>query len=405
VSSTDVLIAGGGVAGLSAARVLTRAGLRCTIVEARSRIGGRIHTIYDPLSPVPIELGAEFVHGKPPEIWPQIESGVLPAIELVVDGDDETSPILARMAGAPEQSFGEYLEAMEAPEEAKRASAAYVEGFNAARRERISVQSLAEAKAASGRIEGHRLFRLAGGYARLVDWLWSEVASDRREIVLGDPVQSIEWTRGRARVATRYRRFEAPRAIVTLPLGVLKGGDVRIEPDPEILRGARGAIETGSAVRIVLRFRRRLWPENMGFRYAEDPWMSVWWTASPVHAPTITGWLGGPGAEDAAGDPADWVPRTLGSLARMLGIPAGRVAGELESWHAHNWSADPCSRGAYSYVAVGGVAAQKRFGEPVEDTLYFAGEAVDSDGHIGTVHGAMASGTRAANLIVYHSRG
>jgi hypothetical protein len=64
--------------------------------------------------------------------------------------------------------------------------------------------------------------------------------------------------------------------------------------------------------------------------------------------------------------------------------------------------ADPYARGAYSYVRVGGLAAQQGFGEPVEDTLYFAGEAVDADGHIGTVHGAIASGERAGNRIVYH---
>jgi monoamine oxidase len=87
-------------------------------------------------------------------------------------------------------------------------------------------------------------------------------------------------------------------------------------------------------------------------------------------------------------------------LARLLHTDETSLAAELQSWHAHNWSADPFSRGAYSYVKAGGMEAQERFGDPVEDTLYFAGEAVHAEGHWGTVHGAIASGDRAARLIL-----
>jgi monoamine oxidase len=116
----------------------------------------------------------------------------------------------------------------------------------------------------------------------------------------------------------------------------------------------------------------------------------------------ITGWSGGPRAEAAAADPAEWVAGALSTLGRLLGASGDSLAAELESWHAHNWSADPFARGAYSYVRVGGLPAQERFADPVEHTLYFAGEAANCEGHYGTVHGAMASGERAARLIVYH---
>jgi monoamine oxidase len=82
----------------------------------------------------------------------------------------------------------------------------------------------------------------------------------------------------------------------------------------------------------------------------------------------------------------------------MLGSDPDELGAGVETWHAHNWSTDPFSRGAYSYVRVGGLDAQRRFGEPVEDTLYFAGEAVNAEGHAGTVHGAMATGERAAEM-------
>jgi monoamine oxidase len=128
--------------------------------------------------------------------------------------------------------------------------------------------------------------------------------------------------------------------------------------------------------------------------------MPTWWTLLPVHAPVITGWTGGTRAEAwRQADAAARLAGALRTLSRMLRTDETTLAAELESWHTHDWHADPFSRGAYSYVRAGGMEAQRRFGEPVEDTLYFAGEAVNAEGHAGTVHGAMATGERAARLI------
>jgi monoamine oxidase len=419
VQRSDVLILGAGVAGLSAARSLTRRGLHCLLVEARDRIGGRIHTLHDPLFPVPVELGAEFIHGRPPEIWREVDTGRFPALELtaphfsVADGRPqendwhETDRLLSGMSGAPEQSFQQYVESTNAPSEARRSAIGYVEGFNAARQERISVRALAQAAEAEDAIDGDRNFRPRSGYGALVEALWNDIDRSQCELLLGAPVDSVQWSCGEVTAVSGDRRFTAARAVVTIPLGVLQAGAIRFDPEPAILREALGALEMGAAARIVLRFRRPVWEDNpeladAGFLHGEDPWMGVWWTTRPLHAPVLTGWCGGPRAESAPMDPAEWLPRSLCSLARLTGLPESKLRAELLTWRAHNWMADPYSRGAYSYVRVGGLEAHKRFGDPVEDTLYFAGEAVDSGGHIGTVHGAISSGERAANRIVYH---
>jgi monoamine oxidase len=62
----------------------------------------------------------------------------------------------------------------------------------------------------------------------------------------------------------------------------------------------------------------------------------------------------------------------------------------------HHWQQDPFARGAYSYVAVGGHGARRALAEPLDDTLFFAGEAADHEGEHGTVAGALRSGERAA---------
>src|SRR5438128_2041929 len=82
----SVLVIGAGVAGLAAAGRLANAGFHVTILEARDRIGGRIHTLRDPRLPIPVELGAEFVHGKPKEIWDIVRRENLVVGSL--EGDD-----------------------------------------------------------------------------------------------------------------------------------------------------------------------------------------------------------------------------------------------------------------------------------------------------------------------------
>jgi monoamine oxidase len=86
----------------------------------------------------------------------------------------------------------------------------------------------------------------------------------------------------------------------------------------------------------------------------------------------------------------------LDSLSTIMGLPQKEIEEFLKASHFYNWSNDSFTRGAYSYVPVNGVRAQKELAAPVEDTLFFAGEATNTDGHWGTVDGAMATGLRAA---------
>jgi monoamine oxidase len=221
-------------------------------------------------------------------------------------------------------------------------------------------------------------------------------------------VELVRWRRGEATIAARKQgisvEFSAPQVVVTLPLGVLQSGSVGFNPEPENLRNACSHLEMGQAIRLTLSFRNPAWHKraefhSLGFLFSDRKWMPTWWTTLPTQSGTITGWTGGPLTQNA-GTPDQWLKTTLESLAHLLGTSAAELARDLQEWHTHDWRADPHSRGAYSFVRVGGLEAQRHFGDPIESTLYFAGEAANHEGHSGTVHGAIASGERAARMIL-----
>ena len=144
-----------------------------------------------------------------------------------------------------------------------------------------------------------------------------------------------------------------------------------------------------------------------GFIHSGDEGFPTWWTALPAPASqqapplVLTAWAGGPKAEKLSASPdAALAERAIDSLNRILGADRAAVASEIQDWRFHNWRRDPFARGAYTYAGLGGLEARRRLAVPVENTLYFCGEATDTEGHAATVHGALASGRRAARQIL-----
>jgi monoamine oxidase len=171
----------------------------------------------------------------------------------------------------------------------------------------------------------------------------------------------------------------------------------------------------GSVIKVLMRFRERFWEEHarpgvehqpgnlvrLDFLLAPAEEFPIWWTTYPIYAPVLTAWAAGPAAERLASLEADaLVDRALESLGRMFGMSRSRFEVLLDGWHFHNWQTDPFSRGAYSYIGVDGIAAQDIMAEPVEGTLFFAGEALERHGHHAMVHGAMTTGRVAARQVL-----
>jgi monoamine oxidase len=115
----------------------------------------------------------------------------------------------------------------------------------------------------------------------------------------------------------------------------------------------------------------------------------------------ITGWTGGPRARALAGrSHVALLEDALRALGAVFGRDAAELHRRLRAAHVHDWSADPFTLGAYSYGGVGAIEARATLSAPVEGTLFLAGEAVAQHGRNGTVHGALGSGTHAAEAIL-----
>ena len=175
-----------------------------------------------------------------------------------------------------------------------------------------------------------------------------------------------------------------------------------------------GKVEMGEIVRVVLQFRDRFWeritPRNdspkslseMSFLFSEDEFFPTWWTSMPKKLPIITGWAAFRSAEQLGRlDRSHIIKRSLETLASLVGASLKLIENQLQATYFYDWQRDPFSRGAYSYGKVGASAAQKALAAPVANMLFFAGEATDTTGSNGTVHGAIASGYRAAKEIIY----
>jgi monoamine oxidase len=421
--SYDVLVIGAGMAGLTAARALAENGLKVLVVEAQDRIGGRIWTRH--IGNEAIELGAEFIHGRPPELWALIAEAGLETYERegaqvcfedgsLSDCSGEMGTVFERLEDlkdfdGPDLSFADYLDREQMPPEERSQIIGYVEGFNAADHREVSAASLGAQQRAEDAVGSDHNYRLLEGYDQLPRYLSERITQLGGKVLTGTVVEEIRWEPGWAEVVSDLWSFAAPQVIVTLPLAVLQSGNVKFEPQPSQILKEAAQLRMGQARRFTLLFAERFW-ENLPpqpvlselsflFAFAETP--PVWWTAHPERSHTITGWVGGPRSAALTGiDVTTLGRKACTTLGRIFGIGQQRVHGMMRGCYTHDWQQNRFSMGAYSYVAAGGLDASRQMSEPVEDTLFFAGEHTDVTGHWGTVHAAMRSGLRAAEQVI-----
>ncbi|MGH7755631.1 MAG: flavin monoamine oxidase family protein [Vulcanimicrobiaceae bacterium] len=425
----DAIVIGAGASGLAAARWLAGRSLRVIVLEARDRIGGRVFSHPTSRAAVPAELGAEFIHGRADATLGLLRETGTAAIELGgeswscrADGDlrredDGFSSAAGIFEGicslAGDESVDRFLRRFEgdaAMRKTATAARAFVEGFEAADPAIASTRAIADEWRTG---VDSAATRPLGGYRPIFEHLHEACAAAGVQFELSTVVRRISWRRGAATVDATGRSGEplsvrARAAIVTLPVGVLRarGDETGIAFDPGLpaaKRDALASIEMGHAVRVALWFQTAFWTRLSDGRYRDAAFFrcegqpfAAYWTQFPVRSELIVAWAGGPKATALGGaSPAELVERALDGFGAMFAEPA-LARSEFVDGVMHDWSGDPFARGAYSYVAVGGSDARAALAAPVDDTLFFAGEATSHDGQGGTVNGALESGARAA---------
>lgn len=428
----DVVVVGGGVAGLAAAGRLVAAGRSVLVLEARSRLGGRVYTVIDRSSGHAVELGAEFIQGNPKELLAIVRDAGLELLEIperhvrshardmraLPDVEALVGRLLDGVAADEDVPVADLIRAQQARFSRREIEAmtSYLEGFHAADLERFGSAALRENQAAEEADDG-QMFRIAGGYGQLVSHLAAPLDSLLAEVRTGTVVTQLHWYPGtvdvEARSAGGHQRFSADQAVIAVPLCSLKGrpeeeGTINFDPLPVGWRSALSALEVGLAHRIDLRFETAWWMrQHHGppmFVHGKNEPFPVWWAGSPPDAPVLTGWVGGPRAKALSGQTIDQlIPLALRSVSSIFGVPGETLAAGLRAAHSYDWTSDPFSRGAYSYGGIHASAARKALRQPIKNTLFLSGEALTGGGRNATVPGALSSGLQTATLALQNA--
>ena len=412
------MVVGAGAAGLAAAERLAASGRRVELIEARDRVGGRMHTLTAPESPYPVELGPEFVKGTSAELIDRIEAAG-PGHEAGRYPDvRRTLADLLERSGGKDRPATEVLREWQStprPAEVVTALVRYLEGLHAADLKLLGSRSLAENERAEDE-DGEDMQRLSDGYGALAAWMAGRLDPGLVQIRLNAVVRTIRWRPGEVRVemattdGSDAGTVTAAQALVTVPLALLQrsergSGDLRFDPWPTSWSGPLAALHMGSAHRVGLTFDGRWWaPEGADgptFVHGSSEAFPVWWTALPSQRPLLTGWVGGPRSAALAGLAREEVLRlATESLASIFGRDGAELRARLRAFHFHDWTSDPFAGGAYSYGGVGAIEARRVLAQPVAGTVVLGGEAVAQAGRNATVHGALASGRVAAEALI-----
>jgi monoamine oxidase len=364
---------------------------------------------------VPVELGAEFIHGRPRATFALLREAGVAAVDstrtqrflsrgklVPIDAFAEAQRAMRDKSVLARQdlSFARFLEKQQRlPAITRRLALMMVQGFDAADPARISAREIA-AEWGSGAIGASQL-RPLGGYGPLLESL----AGGGARLQLHTILREVRWSRGAveldATVLGKPCRARAKRAVITLPLGVLQSNLVRFFPPLHEKQPALKKLASGPVIRVAMQFRSAFWEQacpGVAFFHSPAAAFPTFWTPLPLRAPLLTAWAGGPKAARLTGKPTPELVRL--ALATVESVFRKSVSDELAACCVQDWQADPYARGGYSYVTVGGQGARGALQRPLEKTLYFSGEATDTGAEAGTVAGALASGYRAARELV-----
>ncbi|WP_413587326.1 flavin monoamine oxidase family protein [Bdellovibrio sp. HCB274] len=422
----QVIIIGAGASGLACARLLQQKKIDFLILEGRNNIGGR--AVSAPHKPLPVELGAEFIHGAEPIILDLLLKHRQSFIDvcdrrLFWDKDHfrelpDFWERLHRINGLlnpkleQDRNILDFMQARfkQIPSKDRGLFRSYIEGFQAADLTLMGERGLAQVEAEPPReLNSDSQFRPGEGYSSLMQALYKDAGIKKNQILHKHVVEEIQWDSGKITVLSKKsgKRYQhqARYVVVTAPIGVLKSKLTFTPPLPD-LEKALSSIHMGHVQRISFEFKSRFWESTsekpIGFYHTSDEYyFPTWWTQMPQRTPFINSWQGGPKAyEMASWTEEERVAVALKTLGKLFGKTQSFLRKEYVGHFTHNWSKDPLSLGAYSYLGLQVGRENGLLRKIHSKRIAFAGEGTMTGADQGTVHGAMKSGERAAKQIL-----
>lgn len=405
-----------------AARKLSETGKKVIVIEARNRIGGRIFSLPKNEFGFLVEAGAEFVHGDAPitkqlikeigltyipeegEIW-SARSGELRKEPFSQTSDELTKKLKELKVDISISDFLDQNFGGKENEGLRNSIIKVVEGYDAADPKLISTFAVRDEWLGTNEWKDGKIKE---GYGPMLDYLEQECKNAGVEFILNTKVKSVEHHEGYVAVTAlteeKEVKFEADKIIITVPLPIYK----EIEFNPPITEKLELAskIGFGSVIKIAIKFKNRWWLnargvnlENLAFLLCDEKFMT-WWTQYPEKNPLLVAWMAGPDAtkyKDASDD--ELLDMAILSLSNVFKIDKKNIVDGIVMSKVYNWPADPFTRGAYSYYKVETMGAPEKLAEPINNTVFFAGEALYSGDAVATVEGAFGSGMEVVEKI------
>ncbi len=414
-----ILIIGAGAAGLMAAKELSSHQQNVIVLEANKRSGGRIYTMYDVFDK-PVEVGAEFIHGKL-----ALTHQLLKEAKIVFHETKGKMMNVEKGEWKKQNDFAigwdELINKMEQLKQDITIAAFLNENFSNKKYDalRDSVQKFAEGfdladieKASVFALrdewshEEGKQYRIEGGYQKLIDHLADECTKKGSTIHTSCIAKEVHWKKGEVKIVTADNKtFYGSKVIVTVPLGVLKAelnaeAAIALTPSLYDYFSAAKNIGYGTVAKILFQFRERFWEDKIGFILSDEN-IPVWWTQAPDDYPLLTGWLNGAQSKRLQKtDVSSLLQESLQSLSNIFTIKVSSLKQKLTAWHIEDWSRDRFTLGGYSYDTLQTDDAKKILNAPVEETIFFAGEALYEGAAPGTVEAALVSGREAAQKVM-----
>ena len=451
--SGTVAIIGAGAAGLYAADILRSKGIKIVVLEAGNELGGRIKTLRNQatipnqspsficnvlppdlpsIADFPVELGAEITHGSD-SIWGMIIKNLnVPTIDLAAatdqfildqtaksfsawSGDSDFNSVQSFISGLPTYSGGA-LSVQQAAGISDRGQAllnSQVGNYYGSSSSQVGARGLAQGLALI-KHDGKWLVLKANP---LQDLLLSRFSSVTPLIQMNTPVTSINYGTDPITLMDKSgNMIQADKVIVTVPVSILKGGAISFSPAlPGTMTNSLANIGMDASVRVILEFKKNFWGAATGFIWggATGPQYFNAGVGRSENYKTLSITINGPKATELSKLGPKMIEPILAELDAVyagqgtLFVRRNITADPMDPHYneilfiIEDWAKEEFIKGGYSYPLVNATNDdRKNIGMPINDKLFFAGEATDVNGDAGTINGALASAERVAEEVV-----